>query len=320
MNRASFKTGMMMEMEAPMASFKDKFISGTVNGIQKGWAGFSWMLKILIPVSFFTVMLEWSGWLDRIDVLLAPIMGFISLPAAAALPILVGMLTGIYGGIAAMVMLPFSVEQMTLIAIFILISHNLIQEGIIQGKSGMNPLAATAVRLIASVLTVLAAAAFLPPAPALGDPARSSLGGGGPLGQVIMAWAVESLVLSVKIFGVVMALMILLGLLKSFHVIPHVVRVLTPVLWLLGLDRRVGILWLTAAVFGIGYGAAVIVEEAKEGQLTAPELTRLHVSIGINHSLVEDPVLFLPLGLGAFWLWIPRLVTAVAAVHLLALW
>lgn len=278
------------------------------------------MLKILIPVSFFTVLLEWSGWLDRIDFLLAPVMGFLSLPAAAALPILVGMLTGIYGGIAAMVMLPFSVEQMTLIAIFLLISHSLIQEGIIQGKSGMNPAAATAVRLIASVLTVWAAAAFLQPDPALAGAGRSSLDGGGPLWEVLTAWATESLLLSIKIFGIVMGLMILLGLLKSFRLIPHVVRVLTPGLRLLGLDQRVGILWLTAAVFGIGYGAAVIVEEAKEGQLTGPELTRLHVSIGINHSLVEDPVLFLPLGVGAFWLWIPRLVTAMAAVHILSLW
>jgi len=88
----------------------------------------------------------------------------------------------------------------------------------------------------------------------------------------------------------------------------------------MGLDERVGLLWLTAGMFGIAYGAAVILEEAKEGNLTAEELTRLHLSIGINHSMVEDPSLFLSLGLSAFWLWIPRLITAILAVHLMILW
>jgi len=64
----------------------------------------------------------------------------------------------------------------------------------------------------------------------------------------------------------------------------------------------------------------VIVEEVKEGALSPEELTRLHLSIGINHSMVEDPTLFLSLGLSAFWLWIPRLITAIVAVHLFFLW
>ena len=39
-----------------------------------------------------------------------------------------------------MIVVPLTQAQMTLIAIFLLISHNLVQEGIIQGKSGINPL------------------------------------------------------------------------------------------------------------------------------------------------------------------------------------
>ena len=77
---------------------------------------------------------------------------------------------------------------------------------------------------------------------------------------------------------------------------------------------------MTAAVFGLAYGAAVIVEEAKEGYLSKDELEVLHLSIGINHSLIEDPALFLPFGLSAFWLWVPRMITAVIAVRLFTWW
>jgi hypothetical protein len=49
--------------------------------------------------------------------------------------------------------------------------------------------------------------------------------------------------------------------------------------------------------------------------LSKGELEDLNISIGINHSMVEDPALYLALGLNAFWLWIPRLVTAIVAVQ-----
>ncbi len=88
-------------------------------------------------------------------------MSILSLPAIATLPLLIGMLTGIYGGIAAMSVLPFSQDQMTLMAIFLLIAHNLIQEGVIQAKSGIHPFKATVFRLAAATFTVIAVAPFL---------------------------------------------------------------------------------------------------------------------------------------------------------------
>src|SRR3990172_3589381 len=103
---------------------------GALVGLRKGWHSFLWMMKIIIPISFMTMLLAWSGWLHYLDVVVKPAMDLINLPPAAALPLVIGMLTGIYGGIAAMVSLPFSKEHMTLIGIFILTAHNLVQEGI----------------------------------------------------------------------------------------------------------------------------------------------------------------------------------------------
>jgi hypothetical protein len=73
--------------------------------------------------------------------------------------------------------------------------------------------------------------------------------------------------------------------------------------------------WLAACVFGLAYGGAVIVEEAKKGDLTQDELNRLHISIGTNHSMIEDPLLFMAIGLNGLWLWIPRFLMAVVAVR-----
>ena len=88
----------------------------------------------------------------------------------------------------------------------------------------------------------------------------------------------------------------------------------------MGLGEKVGLLWTTAIIFGLTYGGAVIVEEAQSENISKEDLEMLHLSIGINHSMVEDPPLFISLGLNAFWLYIPRLVVAVIMVHLIRLW
>lgn len=303
-----------------MESFQNKLKSGLTDGVNKGWSGFVWMIKILVPISFLSMLLDYSGWINKIDFLLEPAMSLMSLPPVAALPLIVGMLTGIYGGVASMLMLPLSTEHKTLIAIFLLISHNLIQEGMIQGKSGIHPLKATLFRVTASVVTVVIVAQFLAPESAAFVTKSASASATVPFMMLLKSWCIETVWLSVKIFVIILCLMMLLGIMKSFDAVRHIAKLLTPVLKLMGLDPQVGILWLTAGIFGISYGAAVIVEEVKEGNLTDEELTRLHFSIGINHAMIEDPVLFLPLGIHPFWLWIPRIAAAVIAVRLLRLW
>jgi len=303
-----------------MNPIQNKLTYGLKTGTQKGWHGFVWMLKIIVPISFLTVLLEYSGWINQINFILEPCMNLLSLSPIAALPLIVGMLTGIYGGIAAMAVLPLTTHEMTLIAIFILISHNLIQEGIIQSQSGLKPFRATLFRLAASVVTVMIVSRFLGPEPALVVAKGTPVAVQPAFITLMKNWLIATLYLSLKIFVIIMVIMILLEMMKLFNIIPHIVKVLSPLLKTMGLDQRAGILWLTAIVFGLAYGGAVIVEEAKEAYITKEQLEKLHLSIGINHSMIEDPALFLSLGLSAFWLWVPRLIVAIIAVRLFDLY
>ncbi len=299
----------------------EKLKQGLTVGIGKGWRGFVWMMKIIVPVSFLTALLAWSGWMERVDFVIRPVMEFLSLPDVAALPLLIGILTGIYGGIAAMAVLPLNIGQMTLIAVFLLIAHNLIQEGIVQGKSGMGILKATLFRLTLAVITVLVIAPFVvTPGPGAAVPSAAALHSSQAFGEMVIQWGRVMGGLAVKIFFIILCVLTVLELLKVFGLIDHIVRFLSPVLRVMGLSERVAILWIAAVIFGLAYGGAVIVEEAGRGDLTGEELESLHLSIGVNHAVIEDPALFLPFGIGLFWLWIPRLVLAMVAVRLLALW
>ena len=114
--------------------------------------------------------------------------------------------------------------------------------------------------------------------------------------------------------------MTLIEAMKEFNLIDVFVKLFAPVLRMMGLHRRAGVLWLTGVLFGLAYGGAVIVEESANLGLSPEELEKLQLSIGINHSMIEDPLLFLPLGVNPFWLWVPRLAAAVATVYLISVW
>lgn len=290
------------------------------SGFKKGWRSFLWVAKITLPISFLVALLQWSGWLYKIDFLLSPVMNLINLPSEASLPILSGLLIDNYGTIAVLTVVPFSIEQMTLIAIFSLIAHNFIREGIIQHQSGFNVFLICAIRLMAAIATVLIVSFFL------GDTTRSvsSLAGVAPqhvpVLEALKNWGMDAGLLLLKILGIVMLIMIILEILGWLAWDKYLYRFFRPLMNVLGLTDKLAALWVPAAVFGLMYCGPIVVEKSKEGTLSRSETKRIHLSMAINHSMVEDPPLYMALGLNGFWLWIPRLLMAIVVVQSYRLW
>jgi hypothetical protein len=297
------------------------FHRGIVPGLRNGWEGFVWMMKIIVPISFLTELLAWSGWLQQAEFIFRPFMAFMRLPAMAAYPLLIGVTTNIYGGIAVMAVLPFTNGEMTLMAIFLLIAHNMVQEGIIQGQSGINPWKATLVRLFTATLTVAALAPFLAGGEAAAAAAPAVLSSAAkPFQDMALDWALSMLDLGIRILLIILTIMTFLEVMKLKDWINGLVRFLAPVLKVMGLSREVGFVWLTGAIFGLAYGGSVIIQESRAGHLSREDIETLHLSIGINHAMVEDPALFLSLGLNPLWLWIPRIIVAIFMTRLFTLW
>jgi len=300
-----------------MSPSRGQLRSVLLMGARKGRKSFIWICKLLIPISFLAVIIQWSGWLYEVMPLLDPAMRLINLPGAAALPILSGMLIGPYTTIAIISVLPFSLEQMTLIAIFTMIAHSLTIESIIQHRAGIHAAKITLIRIGGAILAVLIVSQFFTNTtqdivmPAALTVMPAALTAATSFTEVLKVWAVETGWLLAKILGIVMAVMIGLESLKSLGWVEYLLKVFQPAMRILGLSRRAAMLWITAVLFGVLYGGAVIIEEAGRAGLSKDELEYLNISIGINHSMVEDPALYLALGLNAFWLWIPRLVTAI---------
>ena len=67
-----------------MPDYKTRLRGALLSGVKKGWDNFIWICKIIVPVSLLVALLQWSGWLYEIDVILKPIMGWLNLPSEAA--------------------------------------------------------------------------------------------------------------------------------------------------------------------------------------------------------------------------------------------
>jgi hypothetical protein len=296
-------------------SIGERVRQGFFSGLRKGWGAFLWMAKILLPVSLVVALLQWSGWLYKVDFVLNPVMNLLNLPSEAAFPILSGLFINIYATIAILTVVPFSMGQMTLIAVFTLIAHNIITEAIIQHNSGMNGLKITLIRLLVAIVTVLIISLFL------GDTAQSVTGAAELMKQetilqALTAWGIDTGWMLLKILCIITGIMIALECLRGLEWDRYLYRFFKPFMKVLGLSDRTVILWVTAVLFGLMYGSAVILEKSKEGNLTRSELERLHISIGINHSMVEDPALYMALGINAFWLLVPKLIMAMVGTQL----
>ena len=297
-----------------MSEFRSQLKTGLRTGAKRGWGSFVWICKIIIPVSFVAAVIQWTGWLSYLDFLLHPLMNVINLPAAAALPIIIATTVSFYAGIAIMVVLPFSIEQIILIALFITIAHMLPVEGIVQHKSGLNIAKATLVRIGAAILSVFVVSQFFTDTSAsISLPA--SMAAQAPFTEILKGWAIDTLRLCGRVFAIIMLVMMVLYASESLGWIKYLVKFFRPLMKVLGLPDQAVMTWVTGAGFGLLYGSAVIMEEAKKGASTKEELEHVQISLGVNHSIVEETGLFMALGVNPLWLLIPRFIAAIIVVH-----
>ena len=212
------------------------------------------------------------------------------------------------------VVIPFTEAQVILLAIFITICHMLIIEGLIQHRAGLGFIQTTVVRLLTAGVTVYVVSLFFPgtDAPVV---MPETLGESVALSEMLRAWTLSTLQLLLKILLIIVPVMTALEVLKVLGWSERIASAFRPFMAVLGLTPGVSSMWVAGAFFGIIYGSAVICEEAASGRCSRQELRRLHVSLGINHSMVEDPALFLALGINLFWTIVPRFIASAVAVH-----
>ncbi len=294
--------------------------------LPRAWRTLVLLLRLMLPISLLTGFLRWSGALEALGQVCAPAMGIFRLPGEAAVPMISGMLGGIYALVGAMAVIPMSVEEVTILSAMVLVAHNLFVECAIQDRTGAPWQWTLAVRLTGMAITGLIVAwsiaalqaADLPaigPRVVPGDP-RSAVPAAGTFGEFLRGWALQALSLVLKISLLITAMMVATEWIRARGILAELERRSDPMLRFLGLRRPVAFPWLTSQVLGVTLGSGLLIEEMRERSGYDPhDLRALHTSIAISHSLLEDTILVAAMGASLFWITVPRLLLAAVAVR-----
>ncbi|MDD4570469.1 MAG: nucleoside recognition domain-containing protein [Tepidanaerobacteraceae bacterium] len=113
-----------------------------------------------------------------------------------------------------------------------------------------------------------------------------------------------------QIATIVFPLMIAMEILKDIGILDKIARLFSPLVKVYGMKRETGFPLLIGIVFGLTYGAGVILQSAKEDKLTRRDLYLLTYFLVAAHAVFEDTAIFMAFGVNGILLLITRLLVA----------
>lgn len=276
-----------------------------------------WLLKLILPISLAVQLLQYSGLLEQISVILNPVFKAVGLPGSSSISFVCSIFLPLYAPIAIISTIGLNVRQMTILAMMCLISHNTFVESAVQKRTGSSYLFVLFLRISMSIVAAFLWNAFLPKH--MGDIVPVSvehLRSQGIL-EVILLWAEGAISLSIKMTLIVTGLMILQKILEEFNIMDSFAKSLSPFMRFMGLSESSSFLWLVAYVLGLTYGSAIMIDQVEEGKIRREDAKMLNNHLAISHSFLEDTLLFVSIGAPLFWITVPRLLLAVVVVWII---
>ncbi len=289
---------------------------GLIAGIKTWW----WIVKITLIVTLFVVVLDWSGALAYLSEWLTPLFAHLGLSANGVFIFLTTAVGNIYAGIGVMATLAVDFREATILGIMGLLCHNLIVETIIQKKSGASATAMVILR-IASALGVAFALHTILPADYNGKLVLEKITvQSGGFWDMIQGWAMSMARMVPIMFAIITTLNVLQQVLREFSVLKVMCIPFMPLMAIFGLKRSSALVWLILNTLGLAYGGSLMIVEREQNQLQKSEAKLLNTHIAMSHSMFEDTMLYVALGLPLFWMVVPRLVLAIIFVWIQRGW
>jgi hypothetical protein len=296
---------------------------------RKGWkAGLSTSLeltKTVFPVALAVHIAKQTPLVDWLAAGLSPLMAWFGLGGEAAIPMALGNVLNLYAALGAIQALDLTVKQAFILAVMLSFSHNLFIESALCRKVGVSTSLVVAVRMGLAALSAIlihwlypggqSPAGFRVVAGAGEAPEASSWG------ELLFSAVLASLEGVVQLVLIVIPLMMLIQALKDFGVMERTAAVLSPLMRPLGIAPA-GAVTLASGLFaGLFFGAGLIIQEAREQNLSKRDITLIIVFLAACHAVIEDTLIFVPLRVPVLLVLLIRFAAAVLLTLTLArLW
>ncbi len=279
-----------------------------------------WLLRIILPISLLVRLLDYFGTLAWLAGFLDPLFVNMGLPGSTAIVFITSIFLPLYAPLAIITSLPITLRELTILALMCQISHNLPVESAIQAKTGTSFWSMTLLRITMSIVVGVLLNLILPAEMGLPLFARGSVTAVTSIGALLILWLKGSLQIALLILVIVFLLNLFYSMLEAYRLIPGLSRAIEPLLAFFGLPRSTAFLWLIGYIVGLAYGGALMIDQMKEGRVTRSEASLLNHHLAVSHSVLEDNLLFVALGVSLWWILAVRFTIAFAVVWLRRFW
>ncbi len=284
------------------------FQTGLKAGLRTTWT----LGKIIFPITVLVVILQHTPVLPWIVELIAPFMGLFGLSGEAAIPLVLGNGLNLFAGIAGILSLELTVKEVFIIAVMLSFSHNLFIETSVALKVGVKLWVVLVVRFgLAAMSGILINLLWK-------GGGETAVYGMTPNVTVVPdGWyEIGLLGLQKASFGVlqlaliVIPLMIVVQFLKDYNYLQKFSDKLTPFTKMIGIQPNASMTLVAGLVIGLAYGAGVMIQAVREDGVSKKDATLVFIFLVACHAVVEDTLIFIPLGIPILPLLLIRLVTA----------
>ena len=274
----------------------------------------TWTLgKIIFPITLIVTILQYTPVLPWLMKAISPVMKLFGLSGDAAIPLVLGYFLNLYAAIGAILTLHLTVKEVFILAVMLSFCHNLLVESSVAIKTGVKLWIVLTVRLGLSVSSAFIINLVWQGG---GTPAKMSLIDSTPahpngIGAILLE-AVEKAGLGIfQLALIVIPLMLVIQLLKDWQWLLKFSKAMGPVTRSLGMKENTSMTLAAGLFFGLAYGAGVMIQAVKEDGVSQKDLTLAFIFLVACHAVVEDTLIFVPLGIPVWPLFLIRLGVAI---------
>lgn len=290
---------------------------GTLAGLKTTWT----LGKIIFPVTLIITLLSHTPVLDWLISVLSPAMKWIGLPGEAAIPLVLGNFLNLYAGIGGILTLDsLTVQDVFILAVMLSFSHNLFIESGVAASVGIKLWVILLVRIGLALFS-----AFMINLLWDGGTEKAQYGfiskpeaAPNGWGEITLT-ALEKASLGIlQLALIVIPLMIIMQYMKDKGWLNKFSNWMAPAMKLLGMKENTSMTMAAGLTIGLAYGAGVMMQAAKEDGVSKKDLYLAFIFLVSCHAVVEDTLVFVPLGIPVLPLLIIRVVTAIVLTVVVA--
>lgn len=271
-----------------------------------------WILRLMLPISLLVQLLSHYGIIAWLAQYLDPMFQYIGLPGYTAIAFLTGAFVTTYAGLGVMLSMAITLRQATILAIMICICHAVVLESAILRKTGSSFWRMCVLRFATAFASGYCLNLVLP---SMDVPFASvSIDAAESLSALLIDWSFGAVRMSLMVFGIILALMVIQRLMERFALIEKIAKHLSPLMDFFGLPRRTAYMWVVGNVLGISYGSAVMMDMEENGLITRSEANDVNYHLIMNHSMLEDTLVFATMGISAWVILTTRILFALIMV------